>query len=67
MYKRDPILPGGPNDEDQLHMISSQCGPLNDETFPKWRSLKGFPGREDYPWDKVPADTSVLVQAKQWQ
>ena len=66
MYNRDPILPGGPNDDDQLGRIIAHCGPLNNGTMPGWADLPGYSGMEGYPWDKERAGTPILESANKW-
>jgi serine/threonine-protein kinase BUR1 len=66
LYNREPILPGGPNDDDQLRRIAVHCGPLNEETFPGWSRLPGFPGLEKHPWDREVQQVSVVDMARKW-
>ncbi|KIR96464.1 CMGC/CDK protein kinase [Cryptococcus deuterogattii 2001/935-1] len=65
MYLRKPILPGG-GDREQLSMIFAKCGPLNEETWPGWQDLPGFPEAHGFAWDKTPRDTSILEESKSW-
>ena len=45
MYHREPILAAkGQTDDGQLPLILEHCGPLNDDTFPGWQDLPGYPG-----------------------
>jgi serine/threonine-protein kinase BUR1 len=66
MYHRQPIL-AGESDRDQLYKIFSRCGPLNNETFPGWNALPGFPDSQGHPWDQTPQGLSVLETAQKWQ
>lgn len=69
MYKTEPILPGGPNDEDQMRLIAERCGPLNHKTFPNWDNLErypGYPGMENHRWDLETPATPLYASAGQW-
>ncbi|RXK41377.1 CMGC/CDK protein kinase [Tremella mesenterica] len=65
MYLRNPILQGE-SDRDQLYRICARCGPLNQSTFPGWDRLPGFPDSQGHPWDRTPAEMSVLASSKKW-
>lgn len=66
MYHRAPIL-AGESDRDQLFKIFSKCGPLNQETFPGWDALPGFPESKGFAWDKISHDMHLLESAQAWQ
>ena len=66
MFNKDPIL-AGESDRDQLYRIFSRCGPLNQDTFPGWDSLPGFPDARGYAWDKTPQDTPLVEMAQRFQ
>jgi serine/threonine-protein kinase BUR1 len=63
LYHKGPIL-AGHSDYDQLQRIVATCGPLNDQTWPRWRELPGFPENEGKDWDKVLAETSMADVAR---
>lgn len=66
LYHRAPIVAGG-SDEEQLRRIIAHCGPLNDETWPTWRQLKGFTGKEGISWDRIPEEQNLFETArKDW-
>lgn len=66
MFSTFPIL-CGESDRDQLHKIVSRCGPLDEETFPGWSELPGFIDEPGYPWNNIPSEKSILVEAnKNW-
>lgn len=66
MYFRAPIL-AGDSDRDQLSKIFQRCGPLNQETFPGWDALPGFPDAKGHPWDRISSDKPLLELAQAWQ
>lgn len=69
MYHKDPIMPGGPNDEDQMRLIAERLGPVNHVTLPQWDDLKrypGFPGLENHSWDKEKLSTPLFALAREW-
>nr|XP_019050164.1 CMGC/CDK protein kinase [Kwoniella bestiolae CBS 10118]OCF29094.1 CMGC/CDK protein kinase [Kwoniella bestiolae CBS 10118] len=65
MYFRHPIL-SGDSDRDQLYQIFSRCGPLNQDSFPGWDRLPGFPDAEGHPWDRTIVDGTLLESAPKW-
>jgi len=69
MYYKNPILPGGPNDEDQMRLIAERLGPINEVTFPRWDDIKrypGFPGLENHRWDWEKPKTPLFASAREW-
>ncbi|WVO17997.1 hypothetical protein L204_105695 [Cryptococcus depauperatus] len=66
MYYKRPILPGA-HDRGQLSLIIGKCGPLNQETWPGWDQLPGFPEAPGFAWDKTPRQRNILEDAKMWQ
>jgi serine/threonine-protein kinase BUR1 len=58
LWYKQPII-AGHSDLDQLQRIVATCGPLNDETWPTWRALPGFPDEEGKAWDKVLPEMSI--------
>ncbi|WVQ94722.1 hypothetical protein IAU59_001802 [Kwoniella sp. CBS 9459] len=65
MYHRHPIL-AGESDRDQLYQIFSRCGPLNQETFPGWDRLPGFPDSQGHPWDRTQMEMPILECTQRW-
>ncbi|WVR04002.1 hypothetical protein IAU60_001001 [Kwoniella sp. DSM 27419] len=65
MYHKQPIL-AGESDRDQLYQIFARLGPLNQETFPGWDRLPGFPEREGHPWDSTPMELPIAECASRW-
>ncbi|WWD16710.1 hypothetical protein CI109_101141 [Kwoniella shandongensis] len=65
MYLHQPIL-AGESDRDQLFQIFSKCGPLNEDTFPGWDKLPGFPESPGHPWNKTSQDMPILEYAHKW-
>ena len=65
MYNRSPVLQGE-TDRDQLFKIFGRVGRPNDESFPGWNKLPGFPESVGYAWDKVPEDKSMMNSARGW-
>ncbi|WVQ73841.1 hypothetical protein IAR50_003422 [Cryptococcus sp. DSM 104548] len=64
LYMKRPLLPGG-GDREQLAMIVAKCGPLNQETWPGWRSLPGFVDAPGHDWERTPRERHIAedVQA----
>ncbi|ORY27484.1 kinase-like domain-containing protein [Naematelia encephala] len=52
MYHREPILMGE-SDRDQLFKIFGHCGSINQDSFPGWDRLPGFPDSKGFRWDRV--------------
>lgn len=58
---RQPVL-CGESDRDQLYKIAQRCGPLDEESFPGWQDLPGFPDAAGHPWDKTPQTQSLFEE-----
>lgn len=66
IYNKDPILMGE-SDRDQVYRIFAHCGPLNQDSFPGWDLLPGFPEASGHPWDKTPQETPIIELAQKWK
>ncbi|ORX36332.1 kinase-like domain-containing protein [Kockovaella imperatae] len=63
MFHREPILAAkGQTDDGQLPLILEHCGPLNDETFPGWQDLPGYPEMQGRRWDFMDECSSHLLR-----
>lgn len=50
-----------------MSRIISRCGPIDDETFPGWADLPGFPDAKNFPWASTLLEDFITDQAqKEW-